>query len=104
MDAPEEERRPGDLRDHYAPGYEANRLDADVGRLEFERSLEVTESGFRLEKRLGIAGPAWLRSDVGVRWADEDQPSRIPSAVAAVEEEPSRIGVSALFLDVATKL
>jgi ubiquinone/menaquinone biosynthesis C-methylase UbiE len=95
----------GDLRDgrHRNPtGNPAYFTDTYFHRPEDLR-LELTESSFRVEALIGVEGPAWLLADVDERLKDPGKRERLLKALAAVEEAPSLLGVSAHLLAVAAK-
>jgi hypothetical protein len=61
-------------------------------------------AGERLdEATVSIEGPAWLLQDLPSRWQDPLRRERIMTAMRAVEQEPSLLGVSAHLLAVARK-
>jgi SAM-dependent methyltransferase len=68
-----------------------------------ELRAEVAEAGLGLVDLVGLEGPAWLLSDLEVRWADGARRERVLKAARAVEREPSLLGLSAHLLAVARR-
>jgi len=62
-----------------------------------ELAEEVEEAGFGLDALLGVEGPGWL---IDAAWADPQRRPTVLAAAAAVEREPTLIGLSAHLLAV----
>lgn len=69
-----------------------------------ELAQEVKESGFKLRGIYAVEGPAGLlsRHELDERLGDEESKIHILPFIAAVEAEPSLLGVSSHMLAVAT--
>lgn len=68
-----------------------------------ELAQEVTESGLTLEAVLAVEGPGWLLPDLDEWWRESERRERLLHLIAAVEREPSLLGVSAHLLAVARR-
>jgi ubiquinone/menaquinone biosynthesis C-methylase UbiE len=68
-----------------------------------ELRTEVMQSGLVVEGLYGLEGPAWILPDFAERWGDERQRADLVRLAAALESEPSVLGVSAHLLAVARK-
>ena len=69
-----------------------------------ELGEECTEAGLKHDVTLGIEGPAWLLTDLDDRLADERRKGVLLELLAALEAEPSVLGVSAHLLAVARRI
>jgi SAM-dependent methyltransferase len=63
-----------------------------------ELAQEVRDAGLVLDDVLAVEGPAWLLPDLDAWWQDEQRRERLVALIAAVEREPSLLGVSAPLL------
>lgn len=68
-----------------------------------ELTQEVTEAGLTLEGVLAIEGPGWLLPDLDEWWRDIGRRERLLHLIAAVEREPSLLGMSGHLLAVARR-
>jgi SAM-dependent methyltransferase len=68
-----------------------------------ELAQEVTEAGLTLEAVLAVEGPGWLLPDLDEWWRDIGRRERLLHLIAAVEREPSLLGVSGHLLAVARR-
>lgn len=68
-----------------------------------ELAQEVEDSGFRLEKIVGIEGPGWMAADFDQLWSDEAQRKRLLDVLRQVEQEPALVGASAHLMAIARK-
>jgi ubiquinone/menaquinone biosynthesis C-methylase UbiE len=64
---------------------------------------ELASVGLALERLVGVEGPGWLLADLEPRLADDGRRAVLLEALAALEAEPSLLGVSAHLLAVARK-
>lgn len=63
-----------------------------------ELAEEIAAAGLRLDDLLAVEGPAWLLPDLDRWWDDEPRQDRLLAAIAAIEREPSLLGMSAHLL------
>jgi hypothetical protein len=92
----------GDLRDgrHRNPtGDPAYFTTAYFHRPE-DLAAECAEAGLSHEATLAVEGAAWLLPDLDARLADERRRAVLLAALAALETEPTLLGVSAHLLTV----
>jgi ubiquinone/menaquinone biosynthesis C-methylase UbiE/predicted enzyme related to lactoylglutathione lyase len=68
-----------------------------------ELAAELVAAGLAHEATLAVEGPAWLLPDLEMRLADERRRGVLLAALAALEEEPMLLGVSAHLLAVAMR-
>jgi len=68
-----------------------------------ELKEECVAAGLKYEATLAIEGPAWLLPDLDARFADERRRAVLLESIAALENEPTALGVSAHLLLVARK-
>jgi hypothetical protein len=92
---------PHEILEHYADGYEAQRL-LSGARSQIEKA-EVEESGFLHEKILPVEGSLWLSDYVVANFHDSVRRERFLALARQLEQEPSLLGVSAHILVVARK-
>ncbi|HSL21029.1 MAG TPA: class I SAM-dependent methyltransferase [Vicinamibacterales bacterium] len=64
---------------------------------------ECSAAGLTHETTLAVEGPAWLLPDLDARLADDRRRTVLLSALAALEAEPTLLGVSAHLLIVARR-
>ena len=96
----ERDRRDGQ---HYNPtGNPAYFTSAYFHRPE-ELAAECAESGLVHEATLAVEGPAWLLADLDAQLADEGKQAVLLEALAALDAEPTLLGVSAHLLAVARR-
>jgi|SRR5579884_452966 len=62
---------------------------------------EVRDVGLTLDGVLAVEGPGWLVPDLDEWWRDDRRRERLLASIAAVEREPSLLGMSAHLLAVA---
>ena len=95
----------GDRRDgrHINPsGHPAYFTTAYLHRPQ-ELAAECAEAGLSHEVTLAVEGPGWLLPDLDARLADVQRRAVLLSALAAVEAEPSLLGVSAHLIAIARR-
>jgi ubiquinone/menaquinone biosynthesis C-methylase UbiE len=68
-----------------------------------ELATECGEAGLTHVATLPVEGPAWLLGDLQARLADEPRRAVLLAALAAIEGEPSLLGVSAHLLAIARR-
>ena len=68
-----------------------------------ELGEECTAAGLKHEATLGLEGPAWLLADLDDRLADGRRRAVLLDSLAALEAEPSVLGVSAHLLAIARR-
>ena len=68
-----------------------------------ELASECAEAGLTHEALLAIEGPAWLLPDLEARLADAHRRMVLLDALAAIEAEPTLLGVSAHLLSVSRR-
>ena len=66
-----------------------------------ELAAECAEAGLEHQTTVAVEGPGWLLSDLEARIADEHRRTVLLDALAALEEEPALLGVSAHLVVVA---
>ncbi|HVE78933.1 MAG TPA: class I SAM-dependent methyltransferase, partial [Gemmatimonadaceae bacterium] len=64
---------------------------------------EMDAAGLRPERLVAVEGPGWLLPDLDARLSDERRRTPLLEALAALEAEPSLLGVSAHLLAVARR-
>jgi ubiquinone/menaquinone biosynthesis C-methylase UbiE len=68
-----------------------------------ELAQEVSEAGLTLEAVLAVEGPGWVLPDLDEWWRDSERRERLLHLIAAVEREPSLLGMSGHLLAVARR-
>ena len=68
-----------------------------------ELASECSEAGLTHEALLAVEGPAWLLPDLEARLADGHRRMVLLDALAAIESEPTLLGVSAHLLSVSRR-
>ncbi len=68
-----------------------------------ELASECAEAGLTHEALLAVEGPAWLLPDLEARLADAHRRMVLLDALAAIEAEPTLLGVSAHLLSVSRR-
>jgi ubiquinone/menaquinone biosynthesis C-methylase UbiE len=68
-----------------------------------ELRQELTEAGFRVEKLVGIEGPAWFMGRFQDHWASSEKRALLLDLLRKVEEEPHILGASAHPMGIARK-
>lgn len=68
-----------------------------------ELANEVALSGFKVERLVGVEGPAWLFSTLPELQENTDVWSTVLSYISKIEEEPSLLGASAHVLAIGRK-
>jgi hypothetical protein len=68
-----------------------------------ELAAECASAGLAHEATLGVEGPAWFLPDLDARLADERHRAALLAALAALEAEPTLLGMSAHLLAVARR-
>jgi SAM-dependent methyltransferase len=68
-----------------------------------ELAEEINAAGLQLESVRAVEGPAWLLPDLDHWWENDGQRERLLAYLAAVEREPSMLGVSAHLLGIAAR-
>lgn len=68
-----------------------------------ELAAECTEAGLEHRATVAVEGPGWLLSDLEAQLGDERRRTVMLDALAALEEEPALLGVSAHLVAVARK-
>jgi SAM-dependent methyltransferase len=68
-----------------------------------ELAAECAAAGLVLEATVAVEGPAWFLPDLDARLADESRGAVLLTALAALEAEPTLLGVSAHLLTVARR-
>ena len=68
-----------------------------------ELAAECAAAGLVHEATLAVEGPAWLLPDLDTRLADEGRRAVLLDALAALEAEPTLLGVSAHLIAVARR-
>lgn len=69
-----------------------------------ELASECSAAGLAHEATVGVEGAAWLLPDLDMRLADERRRDVLLAALAALEAEPTLLGVSAHLLTVARRV
>jgi ubiquinone/menaquinone biosynthesis C-methylase UbiE len=69
-----------------------------------EVEAELAAAGLVHEATLGVEGPGWFLSDLDARLADERRRTALLAGLAAIEAEPSLLGMSAHLLVVARRI
>ena len=62
---------------------------------------EIEEAGFRLERRIGIEGPAWLMPSFSLHWNNSDKRQLLLELLQLIEEDYCLLGASAHVIGVA---
>jgi ubiquinone/menaquinone biosynthesis C-methylase UbiE len=62
---------------------------------------EIEQAGFRLERRIGIEGPAWLLESFPLHWNHSDKRQLLLELLQLVEEDYCLLGVSAHVMGIA---
>lgn len=68
-----------------------------------ELATELAVAGLRHATTLAVEGPAWLLGDLDAQLADDRRRSALLAALAALEDAPALLGVSAHLLAVARR-
>ncbi|HET8524698.1 MAG TPA: methyltransferase domain-containing protein [Thermomicrobiales bacterium] len=68
-----------------------------------ELADEISAAGLELESVRAVEGPAWLLPNLDHWWEDDTRRERLLTYLAAVEREPSLVGVSAHMLAIAVR-
>jgi len=68
-----------------------------------ELRQEMTQAGFRVERLVGIEGPAWFMASFESHWNDPAKRPLLLELLRKVETEPSLLGVSAHPLGIGLK-
>jgi len=94
-----------DLRDgqHRNPTNNHDYFSTAYFHLPEQLRTEAQQVGFRVEKQLSIEGPAWMLNNLDDYWSNPAKRERLLATIAAIEGEPSLLGVSAHFMVVARK-
>jgi ubiquinone/menaquinone biosynthesis C-methylase UbiE len=92
----------GDLRDgrHRNPTGDAAYFTTAYFHRPEDLAAECAEAGLSHEATLAVEGAAWLLPDLDARLADERRRAVLLAALAALETEPTLLGVSAHLLTV----
>jgi ubiquinone/menaquinone biosynthesis C-methylase UbiE len=69
-----------------------------------ELAAECEDAGLQHQSTLAIEGPCWLLPDLEARLADAQRRAILFDAIAAIESEPTLLGVSAHLLVVARRV
>jgi ubiquinone/menaquinone biosynthesis C-methylase UbiE len=64
---------------------------------------EIEEAGFRLEKRIGIEGPAWLMASFSLHWNNREKRRLLLELLQLIEEDYCLLGASAHMMGIARK-
>ncbi|HET9219633.1 MAG TPA: class I SAM-dependent methyltransferase, partial [Terriglobia bacterium] len=67
-------------------------------------ATECAAAGLKHEATLAVEGPGWLLPDLDVRFADTRRQAILLDAIAAIESEPTLLGVSPHLLVVARRV
>ncbi len=62
---------------------------------------EIEEAGFRLERRIGIEGPAWLMASFSLHWNNSDKRQLLLELLQLIEEDYCLLGASAHVMGIA---
>ena len=95
----------GDLRDgrHRNPTGDPAYFTTAYFHRPADLAAECAEAGLTHEATLAVEGAAWLLPDLDARLADERRRAVMLGALAALEAEPTLLGVSAHLLTVARR-
>ena len=95
----------GDLRDgrHHNPTDNPAYFTSAFFHRPEELAAECAAAGLTNEVTLGVEGAAWFLPDLDARLADPERRVVLLAALAALETEPSLLGVSAHWIAVARR-